>query len=306
MSKLTFKTSIDFVYGKPKIMVPGVRRIVANNPSSFTFKGTNTYIVGQGNDVAVIDPGPKDDYHYSAIMAATVSKQITHIFVTHTHLDHVDGLKSLAEATGATICGCSHSMCHGNFDNSSMVYNVSSDVQVFPTIQLYHGSQVNGSDWSLTAIFTPGHAPDHLCFELKGTGILFSGDHVMGWSTSLIAPPEGHMGDYFASLEMLARRNDVVYYPGHGGQIEQPKRLVKAYILHRKVREKIILAAVQNGCCTITDIVTHTYKRHDPNLTKAVLLTVQAHIEHLSQQKLVNIDCPVTKNSRIVASKVAR
>ncbi|MEN2494461.1 MAG: Hydroxyacylglutathione hydrolase [Hyphomicrobiaceae bacterium hypho_1] len=303
MSKQDFKASIDFVYGEPKTLFPGVQRIVANNPSSLTFRGTNTYIVGQGNDLAVIDPGPKDESHFVAIMAATMSKRITHIFITHSHPDHIGGLERLASATGAEVCAYRQNSHNGRIGSENLAsYNAYYE-NVVPTIELLDGDYINIGDWTLTAVFTPGHAPDHLCFQLNDTGVLFSGDHVMGWNTSLVAPPEGQLRDYLLSLETLLKRNDSVYYPGHGNYIKQPKQCVKNYILHSELRQKFILAAIRNGCCTITDIVPRIYKKLDQNLNNAAILSVQAHIEYLSQKGLVHIDQPITLTSNIAASK---
>ncbi len=300
MSDLNFKVSMDFAYGEPRTLSPGVQRIVANNPSVLTFKGTNTYIIGQGEDIAVIDPGPEDDNHFAAIMAAVGARRVTHILITHTHRDHVDGAKRLVQATDAAICG------YGRGARSSSPVSGETDDNVFtPAIKLDDGGRVSGSDWALTAVFTPGHAPDHLCFQLDNTGVLFSGDHVMGWNTSVIAPPEGHMGDYLASLEKLLDRADSVYYPGHGGQIEKPKRFTKAYLLHRKVREQAILNAIRKGCCSIADVVSQVYKGLDVRLVKAASLSVQAHVEHLSSQGLIETEQPLTTTSRINAAHSA-
>ncbi|MEO0809494.1 MAG: MBL fold metallo-hydrolase [Pseudomonadota bacterium] len=299
MSDLTFRTEIDFAYGEPRTLAPGVRRIVANNPGVFTYKGTNTYIIGQGDDLAVIDPGPEDKAHFAALMAAVDGRRVSHILITHTHPDHVDGLPRFAKATGAAVCGYGHAANTSGKTHISPSGGTYADLPFTMDIRLADGDRVAGSDWSLTAVFTPGHTPDHMCFQLDDTEILFSGDHVMAWNTSVIAPPEGNMADYLASLEKLLERKYSVYYPGHGGQVPEPKRFTKAYLVHRRLREQAILAAIGNGHVTIADIVRRIYKGIDPRLVPAAALSVQAHIEHMSQRGLVDAAQPMSSTSPI-------
>jgi glyoxylase-like metal-dependent hydrolase (beta-lactamase superfamily II) len=169
-------------------------------------------------------------------------------------------------------------------------------------VPLLHGDRLAGDGWALTAVHTPGHAPDHLCFALDGTRILFSGDHVMGWNTSVVAPPEGSMGDYIRSLELLGTRKDATYYPGHGGQVEDPQRLVKAYLLHRRMREQSILECVRDGTNTVRAIVPVIYKGLDPKLVNAASLSVLAHVEHLSERGLLRGDSPLSLDRVLSAS----
>lgn len=275
---LAFKTAMEFAYGEAAPVSPGVARIVANNPSPLTFKGTNTYLVGM-TSLAVVDPGPGDPEHLAAILAAAGPRPITHIFATHTHRDHVDGVAALQAATGALICayypsGAPPGLDYVNYD-------------LVPDIALTDGDHIAGLDWALTAIYTPGHARDHLCFALKGRGILFSGDHVMAWNTTIVAPPEGRMADYMKSLEILLDRRETLFLPGHGGRLEAPIRTVRAYLLHRRWREQAILDAIRSGTRTIRTLVPVVYRVLDDRLSVAASLSIQAHVEHLIERGLV-------------------
>ena len=289
-SDLAFNTTMDFAYGVPKEVAPGVVRIVANNPSPFTFKGTNTYVVGTAT-LAVIDPGPEDPAHRDAILAAIAGRPVSHIVVTHTHRDHVDGLPGLVAQLGAPTCGFGRTAAAPGALKLSPSGSEFVDQSFAPDQRLVHGDAVTGPDWRLEALHTPGHAPDHLCFALAGTGILFSGDHVMGWNTSVVAPPEGRMSDYLGSLDLLARRtDDSVYFPGHGGRIHNPQRLVKAFIIHRTMREQAIRDAIRSGSRTIPDIVAIVYRGLDARLVKAAALSVEAHVEHMIEKQTVSCD----------------
>jgi len=284
---LKFKTDMQFVYGVPAPMAEGVARIVAPNSGPLTFKGTNTYLVGE-RSLAVIDPGPASAEHLAAIMAAANGRPITHIIVTHAHRDHVDGLGALVAATGARTFA--HRRSHltpdagGDPDAEYVGHTFAADVHV------QHGDTVAGDDWQLTALHTPGHAPDHLCFALEDRGVVFSGDHVMAWNTSVIAPPEGRMSDYLRSLEMLLERDDVLLLPGHGGRIEAPKRTVKAYLLHRKWREQAILDAVRKGTNTPHALLPLIYRDLDPAVARAAMLSLRAHLDHLAERGLIVCD----------------
>jgi glyoxylase-like metal-dependent hydrolase (beta-lactamase superfamily II) len=300
---LTFRTEMDFQYGVPREVAPGVLRLVANNPSPFTFKGTNSYLIGT-TSLALIDPGPTDPAHLAAIMAAANGRSITHILITHTHRDHVEGLAAAIAATGAKTAG------YGAYEITSKVVTDkpggeatnNSKAWFKPDIQLRHGGRVSGADWSVTAIHTPGHLPDHLCFAFDGTGVVFSGDHVMGWNTSIVAPPEGRMGDYNRSLEILtARTGDRVYFPGHGGRIEQPQRFAKAYLLHRRMRENAIQDAIKAGATTIDAVVARVYAGLDPRIIPAAALSVLAHVEHLEERGLVRSSQPLSLASVLTA-----
>ena len=299
--ELPFRKDIDFAYGVPSELAPGVRRIVANNPSPFTYKGTNTYLLGRGHSLALIDPGPTDDVHFDAIMKAAEGAQITHVLITHTHRDHTDGLERLIAATGAKTCGFGRVAIDRGSKRTSPSGGEFVDRDFRPDIALKDGDRFDGDGFVLTALHTPGHAPDHLCFALEGTGATFSGDHVMAWNTSVVAPPEGNMGDYMAALERLLERNDDVYFPGHGGRALQPQRLVKAYMLHRRMREQSILDCIRQGKRIISDIVPVVYRDLDPRLVTAASLSIAAHVEHLVGRGLVISEGPVTNPTRLSA-----
>jgi glyoxylase-like metal-dependent hydrolase (beta-lactamase superfamily II) len=286
---LPFKTSMIFAYGEARELAPGVVRIVANNPSHFTFKGTNTYILGN-RELALIDPGPDDPAHLAATLEAIGGRRLTHILITHTHRDHTDGMPALIAATGAKTVGFGRRAPVRGAKRTSPSGSEFVDRDFVPDVPLLDGERLAGEGWAVTAVHTPGHAPDHLCFALEGTPILFSGDHVMGWNTSVVAPPEGNMGAYIRSLERLSERADGTYFPGHGGQVEEPQRLVKAYLLHRRMREQAILDLVRKGGQTVATIVPVVYRDLDPRLLKAASLSVLAHVEHLIDRGLVRCD----------------
>lgn len=282
-----FNTAMQFAYGIPDAMAGNVARIVAPNASPLTFKGTNTYLVGT-RSLAIIDPGPDVDEHREAILAAAAGRPITHIISTHAHRDHVDGIAALKEATGAHTYAFRRSSIPdgggGDADAEYVGHAFQADVHVG------HGDAIEGDDWRLEALHTPGHAPDHLCFALGDSGIVFSGDHVMAWNTSVVAPPEGRMSDYLRSLELLLDAEAARLLPGHGGAIEEPRRTVKAYLLHRKWREQSILDAVRRGTNTQRMLLPVIYRDIDPAVAGAALLSLRAHIEHLSEKGLIACD----------------
>jgi glyoxylase-like metal-dependent hydrolase (beta-lactamase superfamily II) len=296
-----FRTTMNFAYGVARELAPGVVRLVANNPGPFTFKGTNTYLVG-GSDVVLIDPGPEDAAHLQAILDTLGGRRLGHILITHTHRDHVDGLAALAAATGARTAGYGRRAIAPGVKRTSASGSEYVDQDFLPDVRLGHGDRLAGEGWALTALHTPGHAPDHLCFELEGTGLLFSGDHVMGWNTSVIAPPEGSMAHYLRSLALLGERADRVYLPGHGGRVEEPQRLVKAFLLHRRMREQAILDCIRSGTNTVKAIVPAIYRDLDPKLTKAASLSVLAHVEHLIARGLVRCDSPLSADRALFAA----
>jgi glyoxylase-like metal-dependent hydrolase (beta-lactamase superfamily II) len=290
---LAFKKTMVFDYGVPSELAPGVQRIVANNPSPFTFKGTNTYLVGSATDakadLALIDPGPTLDDHIAAIKRAIGPRRVSHILITHTHRDHTDALPKVQAMTGAVVVGYGRTAMVKDDPRRSPSGTEFIDADFNPDLRMVHGDSLSGPGWKLDAVFTPGHAPDHLCFALADRRILFSGDHVMAWNTTVVAPPEGHMGDYMTSLETLLARgsHDDVYLPGHGGRVEQPARLVKAFLVHRSMREHAILGAIKDGTNTIDAIVARIYQGLDPKLTRAASMSVQAHVEHLVAKGLL-------------------
>ena len=299
--QLSFRTEMEFAYGVPRELAPGVVRLVANNPSVFTFKGTNTYIIGD-QELAIIDPGPEDAAHREAILKAAGDRRVSHILITHTHRDHIDGLAALQAATGALTCGYGRTAENpaGAAQSPSGSEFIDNDFR--PDVVLRDGDTVSSPGWSLTALFTPGHAPDHLCFALGGSKILFSGDHVMAWNTSVVAPPEGRMSDYMTSLSRLLDRDDTVYLPGHGGRVEEPRRTVRAYIVHRQWREQAIYGAIKDGHHSVPAVTALVYKGLDERLVKAASLSVLAHVEHLVERGLVRAETPLSLESRLSAA----
>jgi glyoxylase-like metal-dependent hydrolase (beta-lactamase superfamily II) len=255
---------------------PLVRRVLAPNPSPFTHSGTQTHIVGAGGpggEVAVIDPGPDLPEHVAAILAATQGERIVAIVCTHTHRDHTPAAAPLAAATGAPVVGCAPiparegSGLEAGFDESYAPDRIMSE-----------GDTVSGAGWTLEAIATPGHTSNHLCFALPEANALFSGDHVMGWSTSVVVPPDGDMGAYLASLEKLLARDDAVYFPAHGEPVTKPQRLVRGMIGHRRQRENQILRLLGEGPRSIAELVAAMYVGLDPRLTRAASASVLAHL----------------------------
>lgn len=295
---LTFDTTMTFTYGEPAPVSPGIVRLVANNPSPLTFKGTNTYLVGM-TELAVVDPGPDDAAHRAAILRAAAGRPVRQILVTHAHRDHVDGALALKAETGAPI----HAMGRMPFAAEGPAVNPQGtefiDYVFAPDVALAHGDAVEGREWRFEAVHTPGHAPDHLCFALAGRGVLFSGDHVMAWNTTLVAPPEGAMSDYVASLERLLARPESVYLPGHGGRLDEAHRTVKAYLLHRRWREEQVLDAIRGGLRTIQRIVPVVYPTIEGRLVTAAALSVQAHVEHLIARGLVTCDGSPAADGRL-------
>jgi glyoxylase-like metal-dependent hydrolase (beta-lactamase superfamily II) len=285
---LKFKTDMQFAYGVPSVMAPGVARLVAGNASALTFKGTNTYLVGS-KTLAVIDPGPADANHLTAILEAAAGRAITHILVTHAHRDHVDGLAALQTATGAKTYGFRRGTA-ASAQDSAIDESEYINLDYIPDVHVEGGTRIEGDDWTLTALHTPGHAPDHLCFALEGRGVVFSGDHVMAWNTSVVAPPEGRMSDYLRSLELLLTRDNETLLPGHGGRITQSRRTVKAYLLHRRWREQAILEAVRNGTNTVRKLLPLIYRDLPKEVRGAAVLSLQAHLEHLAERGLIACD----------------
>jgi glyoxylase-like metal-dependent hydrolase (beta-lactamase superfamily II) len=292
---LKFNPAMQFAYGVPDAMAPDVARLVASNASALTFKGTNTYLVGT-DALAVIDPGPADDAHLAAILEAAGGRPVTHILVTHAHRDHVDGLAALKAATGATTYGFPRSQARASSDADESASEYVNTAYA-PDVSVAHGDHIEGEGWELTALHTPGHTADHLCFALDDRGIVFSGDHVMAWNTSVVAPPEGRMADYLRSLEILLNRRDAVLLPGHGGPVAEPRRTVKAYLLHRRWRDQAILEAVCRGADTVRKLMPVIYRDLDEEVAGAARLSLRAHLEHLAERGLItcadaaDVDC---------------
>ena len=264
-------TSAD--YGRVEQVSPLVRRVLAHNPGPFTYTGTGTYIVGR-DTVAIIDPGPDDPAHVAALLAAVAGATVSHIVVTHTHRDHSPAAPAVAAATGALIVGCAPLV----LDDLGPRADAGFDATYAPDQVLPEGDSVRGPGWTLIALHTPGHTSNHLCFALPEERALFSGDHVMGWSTTVVAPPDGDMAAYMASLKRLLDRDDVVYYPTHGAPVTEPQRLVRGLIGHRKQRETQILTRLADGAATVPAMVATMYASIDPRLHPAAGLSVTAHL----------------------------
>jgi glyoxylase-like metal-dependent hydrolase (beta-lactamase superfamily II) len=269
---------------------PLVRRIVAGNPGPFTFKGTCTYIAGRG-EVAVIDPGPADEGHIAQILASLVGERVASIVVTHTHRDHSPGARLLAQATGAPILGCGpHRRSRPLAEGESDSMEGSGDLSYRPDREMREGDVAEGPGWTLEAVETPGHTANHLSFRLAEENALFSGDHVMGWSTTVVGPPDGSMSDFMASLEKLRGRSESIYWPGHGGPVNDPQRFVRALIHHRRQRESSILNRLQLGDRNAAEIVAAIYQGLNPTLIGAARLSVFAHLEDLVSQGRARTD----------------
>jgi glyoxylase-like metal-dependent hydrolase (beta-lactamase superfamily II) len=271
-----------------------VRRIVAPNPSPFTFTGTCVYIVGEG-EVAVIDPGPADPTHLDALLAAIPGERITRIVVTHSHRDHAAGAALLRRRTGAPVIGA---RAHVVADGQPTRADASHALDYAPDEALEDGARVAGRGFTLEAVATPGHAANHLCFALVEENALFSGDHVMAWSTSVVAPPDGSMRAYLASLEKVAQRSDAIYWPGHGGPARAPQRYVRALISHRRQREAAILARLEAGEASVAEIVARVYPGLAPALVGAASLSTLAHLVDLTARGLAASDGPVALEAR--------
>lgn len=290
MGQPIFDRSFEARYGECVILRPTVRRIVARNPNAFTFHGTGTYILGQG-DVAVIDPGPDDPAHLDAILSALIGETVTAILVTHTHRDHSPLATALKAATGAPTYGYGP---HGGDQNAESVEE-GADRDFVPDHFLRDGDLVSAAGWTVEAVHTPGHTSNHLCFAYLDRNVLFSGDHVMGWSTSVISPPDGDMAAYLASLRKLLDRDEEIFYPTHGNPIENPKQHVTDFIDHRLAREDQILACITAGQHRIDQMVPSIYRDVPAKLHPAAARSVLAHLIHLWEQGRVACDAPYPK-----------
>jgi glyoxylase-like metal-dependent hydrolase (beta-lactamase superfamily II) len=276
--EIPFRRKFDFDYGTVAQLAPGIRRVIAENPSPFTFHGTGTYILGTGN-VAVIDPGPADEKHIAAILKALTGERISHILVTHTHMDHSPGCRLLKEHCDApTYAYGPHGA--GKLEQGIPVEE-GGDMDFRPDELARHGDMISGGDWSVECVYTPGHTSNHLCYQLREGKALFTGDHVMGWSTSIISPPDGDMQAYMASLELLLHRDDAVYWPTHGPSIDAPKPHVEAFIEHRLDRERQIFDCIDGAIHQIVEMVPVMYKELPEFMYPAAARSVLASVEYM-------------------------
>lgn len=284
---MEFDTKFEPHYGEAVPVADGLLRLTVNNPGPFTFHGTNSYILGT-DTLAIVDPGPEDEAHYAALLKAIAGRPVSHIFVSHTHRDHSPLAARLKADTGALI------MAEGPHRSARPLrigeinpLDASADTEFAPDQALADDELVRGDGWAVRAIHTPGHCANHVAFAIEDTGILLSADHVMAWATSIVAPPDGAMSDFMASLDRLATRDDTIYHTGHGGPVTNPRAFVRGLRTHRKMRERAILERLKAGDRTIPDIVTAIYRDTDPRLHGAAALSVLAHLEDLVARDLV-------------------
>ncbi|MCY0094205.1 MBL fold metallo-hydrolase [Hoeflea ulvae] len=281
MSEPEFDKAFQPGHGFAVAVAEDVLRVTAPNAGPLTFHGTNSYIVGR-DALAVIDPGPEDESHWNTLKAAIAGRPVSHIFVTHTHKDHSPLAARLKAETGAVVIAEGpHRAARALYTGEVNPLKESSDMDFVPDIVSGHGDLTSGDGWAIETLHTPGHTANHAAFALKDTGLVFSGDHVMAWATSIIAPPDGAMSDFMASLDMLAARDDRAYLPGHGGKVKEPQKFVRALKTHRRMRERAILGRVRKGDRLISEMVKAIYRDTDPRLHGAAALSVLAHLEDL-------------------------
>ena len=288
---IPFNRDFPLKPGVAEEVVPGVRRVLCDNPSPFTFTGTVSYIVGPvmpGGNVAIIDPGPRNEAHAHALLDATKGERVTHIFVTHTHNDHSPNTARIKAATGATVYAeGTHRASRPRYESETISSESGADRDFVPDVMLIDGDVIAGDGWALEAVTTPGHTANHMAFAWPEKKLMFIADHVMGWSTSIVAPPDGSMIDYMASLEKLTHRAEDLYLPGHGPEIRNAVRYVKFLARHRKAREASIVHRLAKGEADIPTIVRAVYIGLDPRLTGAAGYSVLAHLEDLVARGVV-------------------
>ncbi|WP_374534005.1 MBL fold metallo-hydrolase [Phenylobacterium sp.] len=286
---IPYVREIQFEYGACDQVSPLIRRVVANNPGPFTYLGTGTYIIGKG-EVAVIDPGPDMPDHLEALLAALEGETVTHILVTHHHTDHSPLARPLQEKTGAKIYGCAVGAKAGD---SAVITEAGHDLDFSPDIDICGGGAVfEGPGWTLEAIATPGHTSNHICFALKEENALFSGDHIMGWSTTVVSPPDGDMTAYMDSLDKVKARGFDILWPTHGPPVRDVAPFIEAYIAHRRAREAQVLKALADGHGRIKDMIPTLYAEVDKRLWPAAARSVLGHMIDLVRRGIVVTDAP--------------
>lgn len=298
-AKIPFVRDMDFAYEEAQQVSPLIRRLVANNPGPFTFRGTGVYIIGRG-EVAIIDPGPDNTEHIEALLRTVEGERVTHIFVTHRHMDHSPAAHPLAERTGAKVYASMIPPKHSECDELRLE---AGDDQLFtPDIDVKDGDRFSGPGWTIEAVFTPGHTANHMAYALIEENALFPGDHIMGWSTTIIGPPDGDMTDYFSSLEKVRDRNYDTLWPTHGPPVRDVRPFVQAFIDHRLEREAQILAQLQAGQRRIKDIVAVIYADVDKRLHPAACHSVLAHMIRLVELgKVTSLDPPCVDSEYLLA-----
>jgi glyoxylase-like metal-dependent hydrolase (beta-lactamase superfamily II) len=280
MESLVFNRAAPAHYGEAVRLSPRVRRIMANNPGPMTFSGTAIHLIGE-EELAIMDPGPEDTAHINALLQSIGKARVTHIFVTHTHRDHTGAVDTVRQATGALVVGCAPHQGYDSVASPISHLEASVDDSFSPDIILRDGEHITGKGWTLEAVATPGHTANHLCFSLREEQALFSGDHVMAWSTTVIAPPVGAMGPYMSSLRKLLNRQDMVYYPAHGMPITDPVPYTAALLRHREHRRDQIEKCLSSGLLCVEAIAKQLYPHIDPQLERAAALIVAAHLDEL-------------------------
>ena len=291
--EIEFDRSATIPPGEVARLSPLVRRVIAGNGGPMTFTGTCSYIVGQGT-VAIIDPGPDDAAHVARLLAAVGGETVSHIVVTHTHRDHSPAVPALKAATGATVVGCGpHRAARELAEGEINRLDAAADRDYAPDLAMADGDAIEGPGWRLSAVETPGHTANHLAFTLPEEATLFSGDHVMAWSTSIVAPPDGSMAAYMASIEKLRGLEHGVYWPGHGGPVTEPQRFLRGLVQHRRQREAAILGRLRAGDERIADMVPPIYQGLPPALHGAAALSVLAQLEDLVLRGVVHCDEPL-------------
>ncbi len=288
---IPFRADMAFEYGVADRLTPLVRRVVARNPGHYTLHGTNSYIVGHGR-VAIIDPGPLLDDHIAALIKAVDGEVVEHIVVTHTHHDHSPAALALQEAVGGTIRGALPKPIPEGAETAESIHRAFA-----PDHQLFDGEAIAGDGWTLEAVHTPGHMSNHMCLALAAESILFSGDHIMGWNTTVVSPPDGNMADYMASLERCLARDDRTYWPAHGPEIAEPGPFVRAYRTHRRMRETEILRCIEAGIDTIPAMVEDMYRHIPAAMHHAASRSVLAHLEHMAETGRIEADGALTPDA---------
>jgi len=290
-SSLTLDPSMP-ACGRLETVAPLIRRRIAPNGGPFTASGTCTYVIGSGR-VAILDPGPEEAAHIDAVVADLSGEHVEAIVVTHTHRDHSPGARLLAARTGAPIVGCGpHRAARALAAGEVPLLDASADRAHAPDRMMAEGDAISGPGWTLVAVETPGHTMNHLAFALPEGQALFSGDHVMAWSTTIVAPPDGAMQAYMASLDKLRKRDERTYWPGHGGPVREPARFLRGLAWHRRQREAAIRTRLAGGDRGIGQIVAAIYQGLDPRLRGAAALSVFAHLEDLVGRGLVTTEGP--------------